>query len=394
MHIALFLHFYQPPVQKKDVIIRVVQESYAPIIDGLLKDPEGKITLNITGSLLLHLEKYGYDKLIDNIAVLVNRGQIELVGSSVHHAFLPKLPKDQIIRQIRLHEELLHKYFGNELKIRGFFPPEMAFTPQLGNIVQELGYEWIILDTYAKRGAHGYAPLYQNKKGMKFFFRNRLISYGLVTEELKNESMFIDMINRISQDRLYQVIGLDGETFGHHRPGYESILAKIYHSRKIKLHTISGLEDLDLKPYIIQPRKSSWTILDATRSVQQPFIRWNDPDNEIHHKQWQLTEMACKSPHDDKSQKRLDRALFSCQYWWACARPWWHVEMIEAGAHALLNTIIYSHATARYKHKAVDLYHDIVATAFEWMRTGKMQRRVDVEHEYLQIDKSKLRVNI
>lgn len=393
MHIALFLHFYQPPTQKRDIVMRVAQESYIPIIRGLTRNPRGKITLNIAGCLLPKLEQYGFTDLLSQIRHLIAKGRIELVGSSAYHAFLPKLPEAQIIHQIDLQEEILHKYFGTDLVLKGFFPPEMAFVPKMAKIILNKGYEWIILDSFAKRGTHAFAPLYQDKEGMQYFFRNRAASYALVAEDIHTVPDFIDMVQRLTKDKLYRVLALDGETFGHHRPGHEGLLEKIYKSDEITMHTISDLHTLGLEPITLKPRKSSWTILDKSRSIHQPFIRWNDPENDIHRMQWLLTEMAIRAPHDAKSQKRLDSGLFSCQYWWASARPWWQVEMIESGAHALLQAIIYSHATTRYKRKAVDLYHNIVASAFDWMRSGKMQKRVNQEHEYLQMSGENIRVN-
>lgn len=393
MNLALFLHFYQPPIQKREIVLRVTTESYIPVIEGLRRNPKGKVTMNITGSLLSQFEKYGYGRLLTKIGRLVKAGQIELVGSSAYHAFLPNLPESQVTRQISLQEEMIATYVGKGIALKGFFSPEMAYTPSLARIVQRLGYSWMILGSYTKRGAPAYAPLYRDKQGLNYFFRNRAASYALVTQDIKNDEDFIAMMENVGKKSLFHIIGLDGETFGHHRPKHEKLLEKLYRSSKIHMHTISELQTFELIPSLITPRRSSWTILDPVRSVKQPFIRWDDPENEIHTMQWKLTEMAYRCKHDEKSQKLLDKALFSCQYWWACARPWWHIEMIEAGAHALLQTIIESHATAKYKRKAVDLYHDIIATAFDWMRSGKMQRLVDKEHEYMQTSANQMRVN-
>ncbi|MBP6993627.1 hypothetical protein KBB12_00085 [Candidatus Woesebacteria bacterium] len=393
MHIALFLHFYQPPTQKRDLVVRVAKESYIPVIRDLTRNPRGKITLNITGCLLSRLDQCGYSGLLNQIRQLVSKGRIELVGSSAYHAFLPKLPEAQIIHQIDLQEMLLRKYFGEKVSLKGFFPPEMAFVPKMAKIIQKKGYEWIILDSFSLERNRVYAPLFEDKNGMRYFFRNRPASYALVAEDMHTVKDFTIMVERLTKNKLYRVLGLDGETFGHHRPGHEELLAKIYKSEEIDMHTISELENLGLQKTTFKTRQSSWTILDSKRSTHQPFVRWNDPENEIHKMQWQLTELAIRTPHDAKSQRKLDSALFSCQYWWASARPWWQIEMIESGAHALLQAIIYSHATARHKQKAVDLYHKIVATAFDWMRSGKMQKRVNQEHEYMQVSGEKLRVN-
>ncbi len=384
MNLSLFLHFYQPPTQKREIVEQIVKESYAPIAASLLKYPKAHITLNITGSLLSQLDRYGFGELIQQYAQLVKNGQVELVGSAAYHAFLPKLPEKQIIRQIELQESLIKKYFGASARLRGFFPPEMAFIPKLARIVQAKGYEWILLDKYAKRGSRAYAPLYRDAEGLVYFFRNRAASFGLVNGSIGSDKELITFFDERSRHAEYRILAMDGETFGHHRKAGEKILERIFANPSITTHTLSEVMNMDLEVSIIKPRRSSWTVLDHKRNIITPFIRWSDTENEIHTLQWKLTKMACDAPHNDRSQKKLDAALFSCQYWWACARPWWHIEMIESGAHALLQSIIESHATALYKERSLRLYHQIVSTAFTWMRTGKMQRRVDTEHEYLQ----------
>ena len=396
-NLGVFLHFYQPPFQKKEVLDRVSREAYIPVIEGLIHHPSVRITLNISGCLLSMWAKSGYEDLLVKIRTLALSGRVELTGSSAYHAFLPKLPDAQIIRQIKLHEDLVYKYLSKDIQLRGFFPPEMAFVPHLSKLVQEMGYQWIALDERSKRGVPVHHRNYADKRGMRYVFRHRDLSYALAAGKIQSAKHLLKSIEkpRTCDDLCdgYTVIALDGETFGHHRKGYEKFLEELYRSPEVKLYTLSELLQKDHDTSVISPRKSSWTILDRKRSISTPFVRWADSTNEIHTMQWKLTRLACAIPHDERSQKLLDKALFSCQYWWACAKPWWHIEMIEAGAYALLQSTISSPATATKKKFAVDLYHDIVATSFEWMRTGKMQRLVNSEHEYLHYQGHKLETN-
>src|SRR3989304_558431 len=75
-----------------------------------------------------------------------------------------------------------------------------------------------------------------------------------------------------------------------------------------------------------------------------PLARWDDPDNEIHKMQWELTELAIKAVRDSKdpgkAREMLDRAIHSDQFWWASARPWWSLEMIERGAVELKEAVL------------------------------------------------------
>lgn len=393
INIALFLHWYQPPIQKPDITLRVIRESYEPTVRGLERQKRGKITLNITGCLLEQLNVLGHGKLIGRIGRLVKSGRVELVGSSAYHAFLPGLPEWQIKRQIVLQEDIIHRYFGEAIKLRGFFSPEMAYVPRLARIVRRKKYAWMVLGIFGGPQSTVKAPLYIDALGLEYYFRERDASYALMVDDMHTSGEFIQMIRSSTRDKAYRVLAMDGETFGHHKPGRERLLEKLYADERIAWHTISDLKHLGLKKIRITPRKSSWTFLDAKRSMHEPFIRWHDAENEIHELQWKLTNLALKASHDEGSMRRLDQALFSCQYWWASARPWWQIEMIEAGAHELLQSIIESHATARYKQKAVDTYHEIVATAFEWMRSGKMQRRVNKEQEHMHMRPHQMRVN-
>jgi len=63
---------------------------------------------------------------------LLQRGQLELTASANYHAFLPKLPDEQIIRQIQLNTETNRQYFGDLYQPKGFFPPEMGYDSRVG----------------------------------------------------------------------------------------------------------------------------------------------------------------------------------------------------------------------------------------------------------------------
>jgi len=138
MYWANFLHFYQPPTQKEFWVRKITQESYRPIILGLLKYPRAKITLNVSGTLIEQFDKYGETDIIEAIKKLLENNQIELTGSAKYHTLLPFLPKDEVIRQIQLNEETLKKYFGSLWQKKGFFPPEMGFSKEIAEIVKEL----------------------------------------------------------------------------------------------------------------------------------------------------------------------------------------------------------------------------------------------------------------
>jgi len=67
MYWANFLHIYQPPIQSPEILLKVTKESYRKILDGLLQNSQGKLTLNINGCLTEMLAKNGCSDVIEQI---------------------------------------------------------------------------------------------------------------------------------------------------------------------------------------------------------------------------------------------------------------------------------------------------------------------------------------
>lgn len=392
---ANFLHIYQPPTQKPYWVNRVTEESYRKIFHLLLENPTAKITMNINGVLLELLEKNGHKDVIEMIKKLISSNQLELTGSAKYHPLLPFLPEEEIIRQIKLNEETLYHYFGSKIKLKGFFPPEMGFSLDLAKIISKLGYKWIIVDELSfprDLGQQKCDRIYRisGLKNFSIFFRERRISWIILSGQIGTGNLLIESLGERFKSNDYLLTAMDGETFGHHRPGLEMLLFEIYKSEKIQTVKISDLLDLFPKREEIQPVPSTWALMEKDLEKKKPFARWYDEENTIHQAQWELTRLAIETikkvkkddPGYEKARQSLDRALHSDQYWWASARPWWSIEMIEGGAKELYDSILsmpgVSEETIR---KAEDLYHRIVFTAFDWQRSGIVDKISKAEDE-------------
>ena len=70
----------------------------------------------------------------------------------------------------------------------------------------------------------------------------------------------------------------------------------------------------------------------------------------------------------------MDKALHSCQFWWASGKPWWSLEMIESGAYKVLEVAKMLNLSKSDLKKAEDYYQKIVLKAFEWQRTGYIRK--------------------
>jgi hypothetical protein len=396
MYWANFLHIYQPPTQKPYWVKKIADGSYRRIVAELKRAPTAKLTLNVSAILVELFEQNGCQDLIDDIKMLLEKGQIELTASAKYHPLLPKLPKDEVIRQIRLNNETHKKYFGDAFQPKGFFPPEMGFSLEVAKIVAELGYQWIIVDELSfprELGPVDYSKIYTIKDipDFKIYFRERRMSYKILSGQLGTGNLLIDSLGERLGKHEYLLTGMDGETFGHHRPGMEHLLFEMYKSKKLQTVLISELPPYFKDNIAITPTASTWALMEKDLEKNASFARWDDPGNLIHEKQWTLfnlavktvTEASEKDPGFAAARVLLDRAVHSDQFWWASAKPWWSLEMMEAGAKELKEVVqLLANTPAEIKDKAQALYQDIVFTGFEWQRNGtvdSLSRQEDEE---------------
>ncbi|MEK7185446.1 MAG: hypothetical protein AAB726_02385 [Patescibacteria group bacterium] len=411
MYWANFLHVYQPPTQKPVWVRRIAEECYRKLFGGLRNVPRARLTININSILCELLEQNEASDVIAHIKALLDTGQIELTGSAKYHAFLPLLPESEIRRQIEINETSLTKYFGNAWKRGGFFSPEMAYSKKVAMVAKEMGYKWIIVDEMAFPPDKKFSAdtLYEIESVPDFyvFFRERNFSFKILSaSQLSTLPSILRFLEPRFKEKNFTITAMDGETFGHHRPGLENLLFDLLGEPRIEPIMLSDILDKNPKKEIIAPRESTWASLPKDFTIGEPFLRWHNPENIIQKKQWELVNLAIKIVEREggarsgagaaetstasatsatsatSARNLLDSALHSDQFWWASARPWWSIEMVERGAHDLLGVISASKsATPEEKSHAENLYKEIIYTCFDWQRSGIVDELAKSENE-------------
>ncbi len=386
MYWASLLHIYQPPGQKKQIINQVVKESYEQILSILEARPKVRISLNICACLTEQLIEYGHQGVVERIKKLAEKGQIELTGSAKYHPILPLLPETEVIRQIKLNEDLNQKYFGKiwRSKPKGFFLPELAYNKKTGRIIQSLGYQWIVLDEIARNGKFGqvlFNQVYetkdlfhgQKKPELKIIFRNRGLSLLFFGKWLDSLDKFFSAVKNDKRSSKFLITAFDGENLGHHRKHLAALWAKILDQPEIQTITYSDyLQFLRVRPAIdvigVEPLPSSWSteVKDLEKDIFYPL--WQHPKNQLHRLQWQITNLVIKmmkesqdNPNYKKARGFLDQALASDQYWWASAKPWWNPGIIERGVQNFvqISRLLEKNVSPEIKNRIVKIARDI-----------------------------------
>jgi hypothetical protein len=233
-HWALLLHFYQPPTQLPYVLRQIVRESYRPLIQLLADNPHARVTVNINGVLTEMLMDHAYQDVVEGLAWLAERGQVEFTGSAKYHPILPLLPEEEMRRQIRSNYNTNRRYLGPAYGPRGFFPPEMCYSDRILGPVVDFGHDWVTLSGIA---CHGQWPTDVVQRGnpldapISFIFRDDILSNGISFQALDAHA-FLEKLRNLGRHRrgdVYVVTAMDAETYGHHITGWvEGFLGEVY----------------------------------------------------------------------------------------------------------------------------------------------------------------------
>jgi predicted glycosyl hydrolase (DUF1957 family) len=343
-----FLHLYQPPDSETFIIKEATEKSYERIVAALENNPTAKFTLNITGCLVAQWQDLHYFDLIERIKELITRGQIELTGSVAYHCLMPLTPKKEVARQIKENTAILKAAFGEEIRLRGFFMPEMAYSPESAKIIKDSGFEWLILDEICHRGQLNevdFAKVYRGKaNGLKVVFRSRKYSTTYVPKLVNKKYPYQELL----------VTATDGELYGLHFRDKNGELEKALANPAVRTESVS--EFIDSRPsfYVADLVKGNWEATEAELRDGNPYALWSDPKNPVHSQLWRFAEMIIslvEKYRTDRNRKwsryYLSRGLASCTFWWASAKDFshlfgptaWNPDVIERGINNLIRAV-------------------------------------------------------
>lgn len=364
-----FLHLYQPATLDKEIVVEAIEKSYSRIIKVLLKNHSAKFTFNISGCLLEKIQEIkNHQALLNGIKKLVERGQVELVGSAAYHPILPLIPKEEAERQIKLQEELIQKYF-DDIKLKGFFLPEMAYSSEIAKMIKKLGYSWLILDEISGTG-----ELNKLDCGKTYIDSNSDLTV-VFRQRRHSQSYVPKIISKIesTNEKSTIVTATDAELYGLHHTDLSGHLEKSIQNKNVRTLTISEFIKQNPPQISIQILPSSWESTSKELRRHKPYVLWYDKKNKIQMKLWKLAQIAWETVEHHKKDPQyrwaywhLRRGLASCTFWWASGRDFqklvgslsWSPDEIERGLNELIRSIraLDDVTTRNVKIKAEKLY--------------------------------------
>jgi len=340
-------HIYQPPIQTREWLFKVTEESYRKIIQLYSEFPEAKFTLNINASLTQLLMENELWDVIEGFKLLAENGQMEFVSTPSFHVICPLLPQKEVMRQIRLNDKINRKAFGKAYNPTGVWLPEMAYSPKVIPAIVKCGYKWIPLAGVASNGKwsnKGYFIVKHGKYKLKVIFRDDIVSINIGFG--KPDGNFVNELRM--RPGTFCFTALDGETIGHHVKemvnGMRSTLKRISENEAVEtlkcgdiFRMFDCLGDVDALP-------SSWSTSYEDIKSGNYFPLWKEkfeePFRTVHELAWKhlhllihAAERVENRVNGDKTLKRIfeeardlvNKGQHSCMYWWFTRDDWHRV---------------------------------------------------------------------
>ncbi|MBN2340125.1 MAG: glycoside hydrolase family 57 protein [Deltaproteobacteria bacterium] len=223
-------HFYEDDEKNGAIMKKVAQKCYLPtnrLMLSLIERYNGafRISYSISGVCIDQMKKFSPETL-DTFKALADTGCVEFIDETYNHSLAFLFSKDEFVRQVQLHAELMKQEFGQTPTT--FRNTELIYNNDVALAVEKMGYKTIlaegadhILDwrspnfMYQPQTCNKLKLLLKNYKlsdDIAFRFSNKgWESYPLTAEKFAN---WVHAINGAGETvNLF----MDYETFGEHQ---------------------------------------------------------------------------------------------------------------------------------------------------------------------------------
>ncbi len=137
--------------RNKQIFNRVSDKCYIPatkmFIDLIKSYPELKLSFSFTGTFFEQAELFRKD-VISLFQELFDTGNVDILDETYYHSLAYLMSKDEYEEQIRMHREMIKKYFNYSPKI--FRNTEAMYSNGIAEIAAEMGYKGILAEGWDK----------------------------------------------------------------------------------------------------------------------------------------------------------------------------------------------------------------------------------------------------
>ncbi len=268
---------YDSRESNERILQKVADKSYLPtnrrLIQLLQHNPQFKVSLSITGTVLEQLERWSPEAL-QSFKDLVATGQVEIVGETYHHSLAFFYSRSEFEMQVRMHREKVESLFGQTPKV--FRNTELAYNNDLAYWADKAGYKGILAEGWDpvlewRSPNYVYRPAYTEQ--VRLLMKNYKLSDDIAFR-FGNQSWeawpltadkFASWLNGDHEATNFNLF-MDYETFGEHQWDESGIFGFLEHLPGEWLRTpgntfmtvSEAIDAFEPKDYIDMPDTVTW----------------------------------------------------------------------------------------------------------------------------------------
>lgn len=138
---------YDSPESNERILKKVAEKSYLPtnarLLQILRENPDFKLSLSITGTVLEQLEKWSPEALA-SFKELCATGRVEIVAETFHHSLAFFYSREEFEVQVAMHRQKVQELFGQTPQV--FRNTELSYNNDLAYWADKAGYKGILTE--------------------------------------------------------------------------------------------------------------------------------------------------------------------------------------------------------------------------------------------------------
>ncbi|MEM3154505.1 MAG: glycoside hydrolase family 57 protein [Candidatus Woesearchaeota archaeon] len=138
---------YFDETKNKEIMLKVARKCYLPanstIRHLISKHDDFKVAYSISGTALEQFEKYA-PNVLRSFRELSGTGAVEFLSETSHHSLSSLANADEFTQQIREHQKMIKKTFGQKPKV--FRNTELIYNNEIAKKAEQLGFKAILAE--------------------------------------------------------------------------------------------------------------------------------------------------------------------------------------------------------------------------------------------------------
>ena len=222
-------HYYYDDFTNESILKKVAEKCYLPankIIMDLITKHKGKfkVAFSLSGIVIDQFRLYA-PEVLESFRKLAETGMVEFLAETEAHSLSSLIDRNEFVRQINGHKDLLKEYLGVEPT--SFRNTELIYSDQIGSWVADMGFKAILTEG-AKHVLGWKSPNYVYCNAinprLKVLLRNFVLSDDIAFR-FSNKSWnqwplttekYTSWLNKLAPKSELVNIFIDYETFGEH----------------------------------------------------------------------------------------------------------------------------------------------------------------------------------